>query len=142
MMEIRKATKKDTLRLVNIVNGVKSLEDFPGEYSQSMFNKKIGERDNLFLVIEIDKIIVGFIICEINKEGKRIYIDSLAVDKNYRNKGIAGKLIKFVEKYSRKEKLKTIYFNTRIWNKSMNKLAEGNKYKIKDKFFIWEKNLK
>lgn len=141
-MKIRKATKKDISKLIEIVKGVKSIEDFPGEYSKDLFNKAITRKENIFLVAEIDNEVTGFVICYFNKEWKRIYIDSLAVKKEYRNQGIATNLVRFIEKFSRDKNVKTIYFNTRVWNIPMVKLAKRNQYKLKEKFYIWEKKLK
>jgi len=140
-MSIRKSTLKDIPQLIGIVQGVKSVEDFAGEYSHKMFRDMLNRKNNIFFVEENNNKVRGFIACYVNKQGKRIYLDTIAVAKDQRGKGIANNLTEFIEKWAKDNKMKSIYFNVRDWNRPMNKLAKKRKYKLKERFFLWEKKL-
>jgi len=141
-MKIRLVSNKDIPQLIRIVKGVKSIEDYPGEYDKNLFSKMIKDKNTIILVGEIDKKIVGFNEFRIDKSSKRVYGESLAVAKKFQNKGIGKKLFNEMEKYAKKNKIKRISMLVRDWNKSMNKLAKKNNYKISDKFYFFEKELK
>ncbi|MEK6913658.1 MAG: GNAT family N-acetyltransferase [Nanoarchaeota archaeon] len=138
-MRIRKATKRDILKLIMIVKGVKSIEDYPGEYNKLLFEGILKDKDTILLVAEIDKEIVGFEEIKIDRKAKRIYGESLAVSKKFRGKGVGKQLFSKLEGYAKKYNIKRISLLVREWNIPMNKLAKSNNYKISDKFNFWEK---
>jgi len=91
---------KDYLSLMSNFRPVKtdmSKQDFIDIYNKIKINGKI-------FVYKIDnKIIAATSIVEeykfINNNGKVCHIEDVFVDKNFRNKGIATKMIKYVENY-------------------------------------------
>ena len=54
-IKIRKADKKDIPSLIKIVKGVKSIEDYPGEYNKKLFEKMLKDKETILLVAEIEK---------------------------------------------------------------------------------------
>ena len=72
-IKIRKADKKDIPSLIKIVKGVKSIEDYPGEYNNSLFLKMINNKLTILLVAEIKDKVVGFNEFRVDKISNRIY---------------------------------------------------------------------
>lgn len=141
-IKIRKAKSKDIPSLIKIVRGVKSIEDYYGEYNKNLFLKIINDKSIILLVAEVENKVVGFKEFKIDKTAKRIYGESLAVSKKFQGKGIGKKLFETMEAYAKKNKFKRISMLVRDWNKPMNELAKKKHYKISDKLYLWEKNLK
>jgi N-acetylglutamate synthase-like GNAT family acetyltransferase len=119
---IRKANTKDIDKLILIVQGVTSIEDYPGEFNRNYFKNML--KKNKVLVVEINRIIAGFIEFEWDREAKRVFLHSVAVSKNYRNKGIGSKLLYYIESFARKHKAIRISMLTRTWNTPINILAK------------------
>jgi ribosomal protein S18 acetylase RimI-like enzyme len=140
-MKIRKATQKDIPDLIKIVKGVPSIEDYPGEYDRKLFEKMLRDKDTILLVVELDGKAVGFNEFKVDKDAKRIYVESVAVAKTHQGKGIARMLMDAMEDYAKKNKIKRLSFIVRDWNDSMNHLAKKSKFKISDKFNFWERRI-
>ena len=131
-MKIRKANKKDIPALIKIVKGVPSIEDYPGEYDKSLFEKMLKDKETILLIAEIENQVVGFKEFKIDKGAKRVYGESIAVSKDYRKQGIGLTLFNAMEDYAKKHEFKRISFIVRDWNESMNSLAKkGKKYGIR-----------
>ncbi len=140
-MKIRKANKSDVPKLINIVRGMRCIEDYPGEYNRMLFENMLKDKDTILIVAEIDNEIAGFQEFKIDKSAKRIYGESLAVSKDFQKKGVGSKLLEVMETYAKKNKFKRISMLVRDWNKPMNSLAKKKNYKISDKFNFWEKKI-
>ena len=143
-MKIRKATKKDLNKVAQIIIN---------EYGKAPWNEKWSKSDaiktvNYFnkigriLVPVIDKKIVGFIIYRIEyyESGKKAMIEELAIDSDYRRKGIASKLIKEVEKECRKQKVHAVWLLTSIKAPAF-KLYKKSKYKATRNAVLMQKKL-
>ncbi|MBW3012564.1 GNAT family N-acetyltransferase [Candidatus Woesearchaeota archaeon] len=143
-MIIRKATKKDLDRVAQIVIN---------EYGKAPWNEKWSKTDAIKTVSYFNKIgrilvpvegkkIVGFIIYRIEyyEGGKKAMIEELAIDSDYRRKGIASKLIKAVEKECRKLKVNAIWLLTSTKAPAF-KLYKKQKYKDMKNAVLMEKKL-
>ena len=137
-IKVRRATRKDIPELVKIVKGETSIEDYPGEYNKYLFEKMLKDDEIHLIVAEINKEVVGFNEFSLNKD-KALYLESVAVSKKHRGKGIANLLIEWMENYAKKNRVKRITFLVREWNDSMNHLAQKRKYNLKTKLNYWEK---
>jgi len=139
-MEIRKAKKTDLKDLVEIVKGAEILWDYFGKQSHKMILKLINNKDFVFLVAEENKKILGFLDFEIEKEAGRIYLNTIAVRKDSRGRGVGAMLFKKMEEYVIKLKLKKVFFIVRDYNREMNSFAKGKKFKLVTKLNYWEKD--
>ena len=97
-VKIRKATKKDKDRILELFNSdpnltcnneLKHKEYHITEYLTNPLNK-------IFVVEEYKKVI-GVILGQFWKKAKYVYLDDLIIDKKYRKRGIATKLIKHID---------------------------------------------
>jgi len=115
-MKIRKAKKQDFKYMAQILKT---------EYRKAPWNEKWTEKQALKTILYLSKIgiihvaeinnkIAGFIICRTEPwaEGSYLVIEEFVVDSKYQRKGIGKALIKKIEEYSRKSKVKVIYFTT------------------------------
>lgn len=93
------------------INGLQNLLKLETEnilvntLNKEQITKAINDKNYLTFVAKFNEEIIGFIITQISDE---INIDSLVVDKHYRNLGIATKLIEEVETQAKKLKVCTI----------------------------------
>lgn len=139
-LKIIRANVKDITELIKIVGGVKSIEDYPGEYNRAYFEKML--KRNIVLLAQLDKKIVGFIEFELDKWAKRVFLESIAVSKKFRGQGIGLRLLDELELFAKKHKAKRISMLVRGWNTAMNSMAKKNKFVKLDKLYLWDKMLK
>jgi ribosomal protein S18 acetylase RimI-like enzyme len=96
------------------------------------------QRGDYLIVSEINKKVVGFLLMLKNK--KDYVIDLIAVNKEYRNNGLASQMLRFFENFlTRKNKLK-IYASTQQNNKEAIEFYTKNKFRIKYKKYIYHFN--
>lgn len=154
-MRIRKGTSKDIPKLwvIEIESAKYHKKIIPKKYhkfeanatkeiSKEMFiknfKKSIEDKSSFFLVAEKDKKIVGYLSVDLfyskfsGKHIKCIHIVELGILKAYSKKGIATKLIKYLEKISKKEKCKFISLNVKSKNIPAIELYQKNKFGIYD----------
>ena len=110
-MNIRTATINDIEQIVPLLIALDELhakmyptvfdESKKEDIRQSFLLENINTPNNLFLIAELEKNIIGIVHCyiqetknhPIKKDKKIAVLSDLYVDENYRNKGIAQKLI-------------------------------------------------
>lgn len=123
---IRKANKKDLKRIVELFSELYIAEQpFDSNLKDGYYETKNGKKGilkdiknkkEIFLVAIIDDIIVGIVDGHVyDKEDlyieKVAYLSRLVVDKNYKNKGIATRLINEFTNEVKKENVKFIKLN-------------------------------
>ena len=144
-MKIRKAIKKDLKEIGKLMKK---------EFSKPPFN----ERDSINNVLKslnfyfkickiyaakVEKEIVGVIIFKTEQywEGSVIIIEDLAIKEKFKKQNIGKELMKFVEKYAKKKKIKSILFATHKKSKAV-KFYEKMNYKKEKNTIIMRKNFK
>ena len=100
-IKIRKAAKKDVEEISKLEQENILVNTMTKEQIQSVFN----DENYLILKAMIENEIVGFVIVQRSDE---FNIDSIAVKKEFRNLGIASKLIDKVKCYAKRSKVDTI----------------------------------
>ena len=70
------------------------------------------KKDYIYLII--DKKVIGVVVFQIEQwwGGSVIIIQDLIIESNFKKQGLGRKLMKFVEHYAKKKKVKRIYFET------------------------------
>ena len=77
-------------------------DNFDNSWNEQMLEKTFINKNSLIYVAEIDENLAGFIIAENNID--EFNIARIVVDKNYRNHGIATRLIEMVENKAKENK--------------------------------------
>ena len=144
-MKILKATIR------NLADIGKLMKD---EFSKPPFNEKdtmsaILKSLNFYFkigkiyVAVINKEIGGVLVFKIEQywEGPVIIIEDLAVKEKFKKQGIGKGLMKFIEKYSRNKKIKSILFSTHKKSRAI-KFYEKLGYKLEKDRISMRKNLK
>ncbi len=100
-IKICKASKKDLKNIVELEESNIKVNTMSEKQIQSCLD------DDNYLVYKasVDNDIVGFIMLQISDE---LNVDSVAVKKEFRNLGIASKLISKTEKFAKDQKIKTL----------------------------------
>lgn len=129
---IRRATKKDLTRIVELsVQLYKTEQPFDKNLKDEYYETKKGtkgllkdikDKKRIFLVAIYEENVVGYIDGYIyDKEDvyieKMAYLDRIIVDKNYKGKGIATKLVDEFSNQLKKENVKFIKLNAFKGNK-------------------------
>src|SRR3989338_1976215 len=121
-IKIKKLKQKDLPQFLSLFQTVLS-EDFPEYqpkvskiYQEHIFNQKyfkkfIKKKTNCILGAFDGKKIIGFLVMY-GHSGGVVEFNWLAVNKNYRKKGIGTKLIAEGEKWSLKNKFHYVFFHT------------------------------
>jgi ribosomal protein S18 acetylase RimI-like enzyme len=112
-MKIRKATKKYLKEISKLFLTESAKKPYEQKCNERTAFKKVKElfsKEDIFIVVSEEKII-GFITLEVRlgSRGKKVYIDELWLEADYRGKGIGKRLIKFVEAAYLKKGIKSIY---------------------------------
>lgn len=142
-MKIQKATKEDLKEIVKLMMRVFSKPPCKEKFvlkdaSKSLkFYFKLG---HIYIVVD-DKKIIGVVVFKIEQywEGKVVIIEDLAVDENFQKKGAGGKLIKFVEDYAKRDKIKGVLFSTNKKSPSLNFYKKLRYKQYKNTIFMGKK---
>ncbi len=109
-MKIRKAKKEDLKKIEEIFR----IETFKKPYSQRWTKqtalKKIEDsfKKHDIYFCEVDREIVGFVICEINKTHKTVYVKEIWFTQKYQGKGFGTQIMKEIERIYQKRNFKSI----------------------------------
>lgn len=125
-MNYRIANINDASKLDDLLT--KLIKDEKENYDDSLelinvkdFYKNIIVKDNTIIYIcEYKDLIIGYIYCFINNE--KAVIDALFVEENYRNNGVASKLISLIKEYIKEKNIKNIEISVLSENKSAKSL--------------------
>ncbi len=122
-LKIRQATKKDFDEIGKLMKREFSKPPFNERDSISSVLKSLNfyYKIGFIYIAEIDKLIVGIIVFKIEQywEGHVIIIEDLAIKERYKEQGVGKELIKFVEKYGKKKRIKSILFTTHKESKAV-----------------------
>lgn len=121
---IRKAEVADSERVYQLLLLIADLhrngrpEMFEGlvsKYSLEQVTERLSNEDNGVFVATLDNVTVGYVFCDIIKEGscKTLYIDDLCVDPSVRKRGIGKKLIDSAKRYGEEQKCDFLMLN--VW---------------------------
>lgn len=137
-LKIRKAKYKDLDRVVEISKNLRQLENYPNQkLGKSEFRKFVRGRYAFMFVAEVDKKIAGYITAF--RSDDYLFLPFAAVDRFYRRKGIAGKLLEKIEKVAKREKRKYILFTAYENNKPVHNFAGKMGYKATRKLVQYYK---
>ncbi|MEM4440044.1 MAG: GNAT family N-acetyltransferase [Desulfurococcaceae archaeon] len=90
------------------------------------------------IVAKYNGAVVGFAIAYRN--GKRAYIDSIAVDKNHRSMGIGRAILEYLEKIFLEKRVKLIFLSVKSWNVRALDFYLRNGYGVKSVVLILRAN--
>ncbi|MEM0325860.1 MAG: GNAT family N-acetyltransferase [Desulfurococcaceae archaeon] len=90
------------------------------------------------IVAKYNGAVVGFAIAYRN--GKRAYIDSIAVDKNYRGMGIGRAILEYLEKIFLEKRVKLVFLSVKSWNVRALDFYLRNGYGVKSVVLILRAN--
>lgn len=131
-VEDRRYHKKITSRKYSLLNknkfGNKEKTEFINSFKKDLKNKKV-----ILLVAEDEKV-VGHLMGSFSKWNwsdnppKIIILNSIGVFSKYRKEGVATKLIKKLEEYSKEKNIKFIYLGHWIKNYIAHELYKKNKF--------------
>lgn len=94
--------------------------DLVSKYTVNEVKERLSKADNGVFVAEVDGSTVGYVFCEVIKEGTAttLYIDDLCVDPNYRRRGIARMLIDKAKEYAKQKNCLFLMLNVWEFNRS------------------------
>jgi ribosomal protein S18 acetylase RimI-like enzyme len=103
-----------------------------GHRSKNYIESLINTEDNVFIVMEIDSKIIGFLYAYeeikgkllIHKKRRYMVLDNIVIKENYQNKGYGNKLINYFIEYSKKKKYNDIILNVYSFNEKAIKMYE------------------
>lgn len=142
-MKIRRAILEDSDKILEMLNSEEALTgDEKVSYESSYIKEYVSGNSFITFIYEDKREIKGLVIAHISRIAKYFELNMLVVNKNYRKKGIATKLIHFLEDYLEKKGYGLGFLYTEESNKEMQKLAEKTKYKKGKKFYFYSKKIK
>ena len=95
-------------------------EGLVSKYTLDEVKERLLKDNNGVFVADYNGEVVGYVFCEIIKEGKgqTLYIDDLCVDPSFRNQGIATKLMDFAGAYGKENGCRMLMLNVWEFNSS------------------------
>jgi len=129
MIEIRRLSIEDYDEMLNlwIASGLTSLKP-KGRDSREEIEKQMKMFPGGFIGAFADGKLVGIVVA--THDGRKGWINRLAVHPDYRRRGIAKKLIEEAEKYLKKEGMKIICALIEDWNTASINLFQKSGYKM------------
>lgn len=144
-MIIRKATKKDIERIVELMNSSRNLAGNEGVnegwYKSDILDFLSHKLYHVF-VCEIDKKIVGVSVIELHKIARHVYYYVMIVDENYRGKGIGSRMMDYADNLAKKNKVLLIWGLVEENNSVMKNIFAKRGYKEGKKFSYFSKELR
>jgi ribosomal protein S18 acetylase RimI-like enzyme len=113
LMTVRLATKAD-VRICARIEKQESGESI--EIIEDEIEKQIEDEDHFIFVAEEERKVVGFISAEWHKWNNSLYIDSLYIDENHRNRGHGSQLLKQMIRKSREIRSKKVFIDVESGN--------------------------
>lgn len=115
-MKIRKARKEDIKKIAEIFKEEYSKPPYNGKWDKKNSIKAINEHFKKYEIYigESNKQIVGFIVIEkFTSFGEEVcFIDEIVISSGFQRKGFGKTLMKFIEKYCKKNKIKKVKLST------------------------------
>ena len=98
------------------------------KYTESEVEKRLSNEDNGVFVAEIEGAVVGYVFCEVIKEGSgnTLYIDDLCVDENARKQGVGKLLVDKAGEYAKQKSCTCLMLN--VWEFNENAISFYEKY--------------
>ncbi len=124
-------TLEDFDKVIGLLNTV--FEKFPGhvEYtSKEVYERVSNARDPVILIANLEDRLVGFAICYEGRLEGFYHMRELAVDEEFRGKGIATRLYEEVEKFAKDNGYQGVTLNTFNKFKDSLRLAIKRGYEI------------
>ena len=112
---IKKANGKDLKEIAILMKKELSRQPFNERDSINSIIKSLSfYLKKAYIYLIIDKKVIGVVVFQIEQwwEGSVIIIQDLIIESNFKKQGLGRKLMKFVEHYAKKKKVKRIYFET------------------------------
>jgi ribosomal protein S18 acetylase RimI-like enzyme len=145
-MKIRLAKVRDWKKILKLLketpelqcSGKKVDDEYTRDYVlDSIKNKK----ENIVLVAEEDKKIIGLLTAELFKKKRYSYLTDFAVVKERRPEGVGRKIYdKFLE-LLKKDKVDTLAGITKIKDRAMHKFLKKEGVRLGEKVYFFEKKL-
>ncbi|MBR9691312.1 GNAT family N-acetyltransferase [Candidatus Woesearchaeota archaeon] len=143
-MEIRRAAKKDIKRISEIIKTEYGKPPYNDKWTDRTALKTVKEyfRHKSIFVAEIEKEIAGFIIGYVYsyESGPMGYVNEFIVSSEFQKRGVGKKLMKHIENYFKKKKVKKIALHASIKSKAY-EIYKNWGYK-KSHFIMMEKKIK
>ncbi len=116
------------------------------EFGAERLKRKIGDKSNLYVLAKENSKVIGF--CYGYFEAGIFWLDWIGVDKEFRRKGIATCMIRFVENRLKRRRIHKIWNDSRTNNKEavelfkklgFKRLVSIRKHWYKQDFYLWQK---
>ena len=156
-MEIKTLTKKELSDYSNLAKKIILNTNYYTEhakreesekFSEESLEKKIKDRNNLFVFAEEDKKLIAFFNGQY--DSGTFWANWLGVDPTYRNKGITEKILFYVNCELERNNVHKVWFDTLVNNKEavglvkklgFKKIGRLNNHWHNQDFYLWEKEL-
>lgn len=137
--KIEKALVKDSGEILRLLNSSHNLTGYRGEeFTMKEIKDYIREKRNLVIISKFGKKIIGVSIATFWKEYCYLYL--FIVHKDYRNLGVGGNMMEYLERKAMKEGYVGLFVKEN--NIEMINLIKKRKYLKGEKFIYFHKVLK
>lgn len=111
------------------------------KYSLEEVRERLSSEDNGVFVAEINGSVVGYVFCDIIKEGSvhTLYVDDLCVAPSARNKGVATALMNYASDYGKQKGCRMLMLN--VWEFNTSAISFYENYGFKTRSRHLEKQL-
>lgn len=135
---IRRAKFSDLPAIAKMSNGVREIENYPGQKMKANdFAHFVGSKDAFMLVAAAEKEAVGYIT--VYKSYNYLYLPYAVVRKDWRRHGVGTALLNEVEALAKKEKVEYILMSVYDYNSSVRKLLKSRGYVSSKKLVQYSK---
>lgn len=141
MIKIRLANKKDipeVYKLGKILSELSFSNKFPFHERTELKEFVKNRKENIFLVAEDNKKVIGFVFAKILAHGSGGWcmLDNLAVDNKFRNHGVGSLLLNEIYRVIKERKIYYVQILEEIHHKRTRKFWRDKGFK-EERVFIW-----
>ncbi|MFZ1082301.1 MAG: GNAT family N-acetyltransferase [Candidatus Kryptoniota bacterium] len=138
---IRPAKKSDLSEIVKMSNGVKEIENYPGQKMKADdFIHFVGGDGALMLVAAAKNKVVGYVT--VYQSENYFYLPYAVTKKEWRGKGIGSALLEHVESLAKEAGVEYILMSVYVYNSSVHKFLKARGYAPSKKLVQYSKIIK
>ncbi len=134
-LSVRPSNVNDCEMVYRLLRGIADLHrngrpeifhDLTSKYSVEQLKERLSREDNGIFIGMLDGVPVGYVFCDIIKEGNglTLYVDDLCVDESARGNGVATALMDFASAYGKEKDCRFLMLNVWEFNETAVKFYE------------------
>ncbi len=136
---IRRARKSDLPAVVRMSNGVKEIENYPGQTMKAEDFRHFVEGGGLMLVAAAKGKVIGYVTAY--ESENYFYLPYAVTERKWRNRGVGSALLGEIEKMAKERNVEYILMSVYVYNSSVHSFLKARGYVASKKLVQYSKTI-